>query len=145
MKFHGSLTAAHALGLLLADRVSEGDGPLPDALLPVPLHPSRLRQRGFNQSSEIACRVGRRLKIPVLRGACRRVRATAPQSSRLNARERRTNVEGAFAACGPLDHLRAVAIVDDVVTTGATVSELARVVRRAGVHRVEVWACARAT
>lgn len=142
-KFHGSLAAAHTLGRLLADWLAEAGGALPDALLPVPLHASRLRTRGFNQSAEIARPVARRLGVPVLLGHCQRVRATPPQSSRADARERRANLADAFAVGERLERLSAVAIVDDVVTTGVTGSELARVIRRAGVRRVEVWACAR--
>ena len=114
---------------------------MPELLLPVPLHPKRLRERGFNQALEIARPLGRRFQIPVEARACRRIRATRPQSE-LALAERRGNLRGAFAVRGALT-ARHLAIVDDVVTTGATVSALARVLLRQGVQRVDVWAVAR--
>jgi ComF family protein len=141
VKFHGRLNAARLLGQLLADAVLAQVVTLPQVLLPVPLHPRRLAGRGYNQSMEIARVVGAMLALPVAAGCCHRVLATAPQAG-LDERARRGNIRGAFAAQTPLPWTR-VAIVDDVVTTGSTASELARVLRRAGAAWVEVWAVAR--
>jgi ComF family protein len=141
MKFRGRLNAARLLGQLLADRIAARCDDLPEVLLPVPLHPARLAQRGYNQSREIARSTGRLLGLPVDTGCCRRVIATPPQAG-LDEPSRRRNVRGAFAVCTPLPWAQ-VAIVDDVVTTGSTVGELARVLLRAGAARVEVWAVAR--
>jgi len=114
----------------------------PQAIVPVPLHPGRYRQRGFNQAIEIARTLSRRLDIPLDLHGCRRVRATAAQA-KLSAEERRKNLRKAFSVRMP-DERRHVAILDDVITTGATARELAGALRRAGVARVDVWACARA-
>jgi len=146
MKFQGNLPAARSLGVLLAESVCESlalpGAVLPDAIVPVPLHRDRLRARGFNQAVEVARPVSRRLDRPLLTRACVRTRATQPQSSLGSAPERRRNVAGAFTLGATLKGLRRVAIVDDVVTTGATAQELARTLRAAGVSQVMIWACA---
>ena len=114
---------------------------MPELIIPVPLHKSRLKERGFNQALELARPLGQRFGIPVDIQAIRRTRATAPQSG-LDKKERRRNIRGAFELKGkPL--ARHIAIIDDVVTTGNTVNELARILRRGGATRVEVWAIAR--
>ncbi len=142
LKFHRQLHLATLLGSLLAKGMSGREAALPEGLLPVPLHPDRLRERGYNQALELARVVSRYLNIPLLPELCQRKRATPPQTS-LNGEERRRNLRGAFAVREGVPP-RHIAIVDDVVTTGATVHELARVLGRAGVETVEVWACARA-
>lgn len=148
MKFEARLPAALTLGTLLAETLAEtlaahGDAiPRPAAIVPVPLHPSRLRMRGFNQSLEVARPVARRLGLPLLPRICERTRATAPQSGLDSRAARRRNVAGAFRLRAPLTGVERVAIVDDVVTTGATAAALARVLRTGGARRVDVWACA---
>ncbi|MFM8332482.1 MAG: ComF family protein [Candidatus Methylumidiphilus sp.] len=142
LKFHARHPCARLLGDLLGDALAGLADP-PGLIIPMPLHPSRYRERGYNQSLEIARTVGRRLSIPLDTRSCRRVLATPPQTQLGSAEERRRNVRKAFAVV----HQPAaghVAILDDVVTTGATVTALATVLRRAGVGRVDVWACARA-
>ncbi len=143
LKFEGQLQHARLLGELLAAAGEVIPVARPQLLLPVPLHPRRLRQRGFNQALEIARICGRRLHIPVTAGACERIRDTRPQTD-LSGAERRRNVRDAFRVIRTTSLPPHVAIVDDVVTTGQTVSELARVLRRHGVTTVEVWAVARA-
>jgi ComF family protein len=140
-KFRGRLNHARLLGQLLADVAQALPAPWPQALVPVPLHPTRLVARGYNQSLEIARVVGRALDLPVDGACCRRVLATPPQAG-LDEPARRRNIRGAFEAQTPLPWQR-VAILDDVVTTGSTVIELTRVLRRAGARQVEVWAVAR--
>ncbi len=142
MKYEANLPAALTLGTLLAETVVEADTPIPDAIVPVPLHRGRLRSRGFNQAIELARPVSQRLGRPLLTRLCARSRATRPQSSLDSPADRRRNVAGAFRVRQPLAGLRCVAIVDDVLTTGATARELARTLRAAGVHRVMIWACA---
>lgn len=142
MKFDASLSAARTLGALLAEAVVAAHARLPDALVPVPLHPRRLRERRFNQAVELARPVSRRVNRPLLLRACRRVRATRAQSGLADLAGRRRNVAGAFHVDGSLAHLRRVAIVDDVLTTGATVEALAAALRAAGVRHVLVWVCA---
>lgn len=143
LKFHRQLANARLLAdvmlpklQLIADR--------PQRIVPVPLHRTRLRERGYNQSLELARYLGRALDIPVDGQSCKRIKATLPQSS-LGAKERKKNVRGAFElkplALGALSH---VALVDDVITSGNTLSELARLYKKAGVARVSAWCAARA-
>jgi ComF family protein len=141
VKFHGRLNHARLLGQMLAQAVQEHLPSAAQVLIPVPLHPARLASRGFNQSLEMARVVARVLGLPVDSRCCRRVLHTPPQTG-LDEPARRRNIRGAFAAQTPLPWRR-VAILDDVVTTGSTVSELALVLRRAGAESVEVWAVAR--
>jgi ComF family protein len=141
LKFGARHANARLLGALLADRVAVTASP-PEAIIPVPLHPARYRERGFNQSLEIARVMSRQTGIPLDYAACRRIRHTDAQA-RLNAEQRRRNIRRAFHVDPSLPY-RHVAILDDVVTTAATVGELAKTLRRAGVTTVEVWACARA-
>lgn len=140
-KFHGKLNALRLLGQLLADALASESFELPDLLVPVPLHPKRLRARGYNQALEIARVLGDDLGLRVETGLCERVVATPPQAG-LEERERRRNIRGAFAVPRPLSGER-IAIVDDVVTTASTVAELSRVLRRAGAGSVVVWAVSR--
>jgi ComF family protein len=112
-----------------------------DAVLPVPLHWRRRWLRGFNQADEIAAPVAKHLGIPLLRNV-KRIRAT-PFQSGLSARARARNLHGAFAVRGAL-LAKHVLLVDDVITTGATVRQLARVLRRTGVAKISALAVARA-
>lgn len=141
-KFNQRLPPGRLLGALLARHLAEHVTALPQLIVPVPLHPARLRERGYNQALELARPLARYLDAPLAGGLVQRVRATATQSL-LSGAERRRNVRGAFALASPLP-ARHVAIVDDVIATGSTVGELARVLRRAGAERIEVWAVARA-
>lgn len=140
LKFHRRLSHARLLGALLATRVAGADRP--EALIPMPLHKRRLRERGYNQAVEIAVETGRRTGVPVWHGTARRVHATAQQAE-LPAARRLANVRGAFAA-GPRMADRHVAIVDDVATTAHTAAELARTLLDAGARRVDLYCAARA-
>jgi ComF family protein len=143
LKYGGHIAIGRILGTLLARRVAEQGPPAVDALVPVPLHPAREARRGYNQAGEIARFAGEILALPVLDRVALRMRATEEQAA-LPAIVRRVNVSGAFealAGCVP----PAVAIVDDVLTTGSTADALASTLKRAGCRRVEVWAIARAT
>ena len=115
----------------------------PDVLIPVPLHNFRMLKRGFNQAGELAAYAGKVIDIPVLTSALRRRRNTKAQSG-LSRKQRRKNVRGAFYWHGPGKPARHVALIDDVMTTGTTVTECARVVKKAGAKRVDVWVAARA-
>lgn len=140
-KFRGRLNAARLLGQLLTRSLEGSNGTLPEVLIPVPLHPSRLAERGYNQALEIARVVARGLDLLVDTAWCERGVATLPQAG-LDEGARRHNIRGAFIARSPLPW-RHLAIVDDVVTTASTVEELTRTLRRAGAERVDVWAVAR--
>jgi ComF family protein len=127
----------------LAEEVTRRITILPDCIVALPLHPERLRARGFNQSQLLARRISRKLKINLLPHACERVRNTPPQSS-LPWKERDKNMRQAFT-CKPDARVRGkhVAIVDDVMTTGASAGELSRALKQAGASEVSVWVVAR--
>lgn len=141
-KYGSALPLAAVFADMLADVVSVSGSEGLDAIVPVPLVAGRLRERGFNQSHEIARRLAARRGLPVRPHWLVRTRATAVQAD-LDHGERARNVRGAFAAGGPVAGLR-VAVVDDVMTTGATLEETARVLRAAGAAHVENWVVARA-
>jgi ComF family protein len=141
LKFNGRLSHARLLGQLMSRRLSASGFERPDLLLPVPLHRRRLRERGFNQSMELARHISRGLAVPVEPDVCHRQRDTATQSS-LPARDRRRNIRNAFVCQRPLQGQHVV-VIDDVMTTGSTANELALALRRAGARRVDIWVCAR--
>jgi ComF family protein len=143
LKFHGRLAPAHLLGGLMARRLARRAEPLPELLIPVPLSVGRLRRRGYNQALELGRGLARTLALPLAPSAARRTRETAEQT-RLDAAARRLNVRDAFAVDAAAVRGRHVVLLDDVVTTGATLAELARAVRAAGASRIEAWAAARA-
>jgi ComF family protein len=145
VKYHADLAAAHTLGWILAEHLAltSGEEDQPEAIVPVPLHRERLRERGFNQALELARPAAVRLGLPLLPRACRRVRATPPQAEQRSAAARRASPRGAFAAGQQVTGFGCVALVDDVLTTGATVAAATRALRVAGAGRVEVWVLAR--
>ena len=118
-------------------------GAKPQLIVPVPLHQTRLRQRGYNQALELARPLAQALAIPLRHDVLRRDRATSAQTE-LDAVARRRNVRGAFSVRAGIALPAHVAILDDVMTTGSTLAECTRVLKRAGVQRVDVWALARA-
>ncbi len=139
-KFHRDLAAGALLGNCLARAVASL--PRPDALVPIPLHRARLRERGYDQALELARPVSRHTGVPLRDDLLRRVCATAPQS-RLDAKARRHNVRRAFAVTSTVPMPAHVVLIDDVMTTGATLHAAAIALRRAGVARVDAWVCAR--
>lgn len=141
LKYNRELADVRWLAAALAEHRQRLDAPLPEQLLPVPLHRRRLWQRGYNQAQVLATALGRRLHVPVRGGWLKRLRAT-PQQVGQSAEERRRSVKGAFAVSGAVEG-RHVALVDDVMTTGATLYELARALRAAGAAEVECWVLAR--
>lgn len=141
MKFNQRLGYARLLGELMTQCLLREER-LPGAIIPVPLHRGRLRQRGYNQALELARPVAKALGVGIDYRTCVRTRATPSQVS-LDAAQRRRNVRGAFGLVRSPAY-RHVAIVDDVMTTGSTVAEMARLLRSDGTERVDVWVCARA-
>jgi ComF family protein len=139
-KFHRDLAAGRLMADLMA--ASLASAPQPEALVPVPLHVHRMRQRGYDQALELARPLATRLGLPVRADLLRRVRATAPQSE-LDAGQRQRNVARAFAVATHAALPMHVALVDDVMTTGATLHAAARALLGAGVTRVDAWVCAR--
>jgi ComF family protein len=137
LKYRSLLAIAPLFGHAIAESLDER----PDVLIPMPLAGARLRERGFNQSQEIARHLARASGIPLLAHACRRVRDTPPQTA-LPWKERAKNIRRAFVCDADLGG-RHVAIVDDVMTTGATLNELARNLKKAGAARVSGLVAAR--
>jgi len=133
LKFRGELALAPFLSSLLKERIGQ---PV-DCIVPVPLSAQRLRERGYNQSVEIARHLGGKLEID----ACRRERDAPPQAG-LDREARRRNVRGAFRCRRSFAGER-VAVVDDVMTTGATLDELARELKAAGAASVVNWVVCR--
>ena len=141
LKFRRKLFYVPALAGVLRDALIDLPDDI-DAVLPVPLHWRRQWFRGFNQAIEIGRPVACQLGVPVINNVIRK-RAT-PYQSGLDSDDRAKNLRAAFVVRDSLSHTH-VLIVDDVITTGATVGELARVLRQAGVERVSALAVARAT
>lgn len=139
-KFHGDLAAGRVLSGLMIDAF--GALPRPDAIVPIPLHRSRLRQRGYDQALELARPLASTLRIPLLDNALLRVAATQPQS-RLDAADRRYNLEQAFDVRPGIDLPAHLVLVDDVMTTGATLHSAAQTLYLAGAVRVDAWVAAR--
>ena len=140
-KYHGKVVLANCLGDLLEKSI--GVLPPVDLLMPVPLHSDRLRSRGFNQSLLLADRFNRRLQLPMIYDNLIRLRPTQPQTE-LSRKARLTNLRRAFALLRPEQvQRRRVLLIDDVLTTGTTVNECAKVLRKAGAADVYVLALAR--
>jgi len=114
----------------------------PECIVPMPLHPKRLRQRGFNQSIELASLVAKAKNIPLDRRSCTRVINT-PSQSQLGARARSENIAQATFSVLPSFSAKHVLIIEDIVTTGATIAALSACLKRQGVQTVEIWCCCR--
>jgi ComF family protein len=144
LKYAGERFQAYALGDLLATVVR--DAPFVDrveAIVPVPLGRARRRERGYNQAALLAAEVGRALRLPIRERGLIRVRATLPQAG-LSRAARLRNLEGCFSARTRAVRGRTILLVDDVMTTGTTVSEAARTLKRAGARAVFAAVAARA-
>ena len=141
LKFNAHHAHARLLGQLLVEHLHL-NACSPDCIMPVPLHNTRYRQRGFNQAIEIARHISSEMKIPLDLASCRRRRDT-PHQAGLSAKQRRKNIKNAFELVRPVQ-CRNVAILDDVMTTGSTAHAMALLLKEHGVERVDVWVCARA-
>lgn len=144
-KYHRQYAFGRLMAELLAEALQEAyrDSPLPDCLVPLPLHRRRQARRGFNQATELGRPIARALDLPLETGVLRRVKATVSQQG-LPAAERHRNLQGAFrcANAAPVED-RHVALVDDVVTTGASIRSATRTLLDAGAAQVSVWCIAR--
>jgi ComF family protein len=140
-KFHHDLAAGRLLSQLMLEACAAA--PRPDALVPVPLHRSRLRSRGYDQALELAKPLACALALPLCTDILARTRSTSAQST-LHAAARKSNLAGAFARAGTRLLPAHVVLVDDVMTTGATLDAAAHALLAAGVARVDAWTCARA-
>ena len=146
LKFKHDLTHAkifsHIMLTMLQKYYSEPADALPDIIIPIPLHKKRYRQRGFNQALEIAKPIAKKLHIPLSIDTVQRIKYTQAQSL-LSAVERRKNLHNSFMINKRIS-AEHIVLVDDVVTTGTTVYELATLLKQSGVKKVGVWTVARA-
>ncbi len=139
MKYGEQLALASAFVEKLMFGVDQND--LPDCIIPMPLHPAKLRKRGFNQSLLLSAKIARELSIGLQPNACQRVRDTPPQSA-LPWKERKKNMRDAFRCDADLTG-KHVALVDDVLTTGASLNALAEAVQKRGASGISAWVVAR--
>ena len=143
LKYGGAIAMGRVLGELFARRATQlRAGSQPQLLVPVPLARGRFCERGYNQAIVLAEHIHRSLALPMRTDLLVRTRETLEQAG-LDQRTRRKNIRRAFEVTSPLAVSR-IAIIDDVVTTGSTTNEIARVLKRAGAQQVDVWAIARA-
>lgn len=140
LKYHGQLAIAPTLGACLAEAVAPR--PRPDRLIAMPLHARRIRERGFNHATEIARTLAKTAGLPLDLTSCQRIRDTPPQMG-LKHDVRRRNVRDAFSCSADVRGMR-IALIDDVMTTGTSLDELAKALKRAGALEVVVWVVARA-
>lgn len=144
LKFHHNLACARILGELLAETITREyhSMQLPDVIVPVPLHITRLKERGFNQALEIARPVAKKLRLTLSANTARRIKNTQAQM-KLPADKRHSNVKNAFIIDGNV-YGKHIAILDDVMTTGSTMCELSLALLKKGATRIDAWCCARA-
>lgn len=144
LKFQHQLSHALTFGTLLTNKIRDDwyrNRSLPDLILPMPLHPLRLKERGFNQALEIAKPVASVLRIPLDLHGLKRIKMTLAQST-LSALDRKSNITNAFLTTHCYEN-KWIALVDDVMSTGHTLAECTRVLKKAGARQVDVWCCAR--
>ena len=141
LKYENALYLRRFLAQLMLDaydtRISQAD-----CLIPIPLHPARMRQRGFNQAAELTKIIARKINLPYNNKLCHKVTNTLPQVG-LNGKARQTNLRHSFEV--KKSTYQHVILIDDLMTTGSTANELAWSLKQQGVKRVDVWCCARAT
>jgi ComF family protein len=136
-KFNAQLHQIHTLSYCFTQAALDHDIAMPELLLPVPAHPRRTWQRGFNQSALLTRMLSKRLQLPYSHRIIKRALHT-PAQNQLTQQQRKRNLRGAFAlkAPCPVTH---VAIVDDVITTGSTANAIAELLKQSGVERVDIW------
>ncbi len=140
IKYHDQPAQLGWLADTFAETLRSELDTLPQVLIPVPLAPSRLRRRGYNQAALLAQRLAQHLRLELDQHSLTKPLDTAHQME-LKGKARRRNLQGAFAWNGPA--YRHVALIDDVMTTGTTANEISRLLKRAGVSRVDIWVLAR--
>nr|WP_058513979.1 ComF family protein [Legionella santicrucis] len=139
-KYHDGLYLTSFLSHLIFKSLSS-QADMPQCLLPVPMHPQRIKRRGFNQAAVLARSLAKKLQLPCDLFSCQKILNTQPQAG-LDEKQRRKNLRSAFITQQlPYQH---VAIIDDLLTTGNTANELACTLKKSGVKQVDVWCCARA-
>jgi ComF family protein len=142
-KYRNQLTSGRLLSQLLLAEICRryADQPLPEIIVPVPLHWRRQWRRGFNQSQCVASYLGAQLSIPVQLRRIQRIRRTPTQQG-LNKPQRQRNLKRAFRVTKPFSG-ETIALIDDVMTTGTTCAEISRELLKAGAGEVHIWALAR--
>ncbi|WP_353743522.1 MULTISPECIES: ComF family protein [Legionella] len=139
-KYHDGLYLSSFLSHLIVKSLPNDEN-LPQCLIPVPMHPQRIKSRGFNQAAVLVRCLAKELRLPYDLTSCQKIRNTEPQAS-LDGEQRQKNLRHAFTTKKlPWRH---VAIIDDLLTTGSTANELALTLKKSGVQQVDVWCCARA-
>ena len=149
-KFHQRLSYGRLLGILMAKHIKQHyqqhPQESPQAIIAVPLSRKRLAERGFNQAEKLSRPIAKELNLPILQRICQRNRDTPAQLS-LPAKDRQKNLRNAFDITRPLtlkgEAIRHIALIDDVMTTGATLESLAKTVKQSGVETVSLWSLAR--
>ncbi|STX29468.1 competence protein ComF [Legionella beliardensis] len=140
-KYHQALHLKSLLAKLMLDALPTSPY-RPDCLIPIPMHPNRLYQRGFNQTVELTKLLAKRLAIPMDLNVVHKKINTLPQAS-LSGAQRRRNLKSSFIAKpNPYQH---VTIIDDLMTTGSTANEVARLLKKQQIEHVDIWCLARAT
>ena len=142
-KFNADLGLGKALGHMLLEAVSLHAYENIDCIVPVPLHPMRLKDRGFNQSLELSRILGRRINLPVLKDVLIKTRHTPPQSS-MNRKLRLKSLKNVFEVRGNIAKDKSVLLIDDIMTTGSTLEECTRALLKAGASEVRIVFLARA-
>ncbi len=142
LKYQHQLFYTQVLANLFLDYLLCQSLVIPDVIIPVPLHTSKLRQRGFNQSLELAKPIAKALNIPLDYYSSMRCKNTSSQTQ-LDTKARHRNIKKAFVLENPPNYQN-IAIIDDVMTTGATVNEFAKLWQQAGVANIQIWAIASA-
>ena len=146
LKFQQQLSFASFFSELFIKKMRETwyvNQPLPDLIIPMPLHDDRLRERGFNQALEIAKPIAKAFAIPLDIRSIKRIKPTAAQSG-LSAKQRKQNIAHAFSANPKQSYANlSVAVMDDVITTGYTMVEFCKVLKQHGAKTIDVWCCAR--
>jgi ComF family protein len=140
LKYQTNLAIAPILANLLITRLETIER-IPDVIIPMPLHPIRLRERGFNQAMEISRYISKQMGIVLLPDSCSRIKHTPPQTG-LPWKDRQKNIRKAFSCKIDLSG-KHIALVDDVMTTGATLNELSKVLRKQGAAEISNWVIAR--
>ncbi len=141
LKYGDQPQLAARLAELMVDQITCQGIELPDAIISVPMHNSKLRKRGYNQSTELAKQISRLIDRPFINNALMKSKATSRQATQ-TLKQRQNNVKNSFLAHKNLG-FKHIAIVDDVVTTGATVEEISKILKKNGVDYIQVWGLAR--
>lgn len=140
LKFNGKVAFGGLLGQLAIPFLPMLEE-VPDCIIPVPLHPKRQQQRGYNQAYELVKPLARKLNTPIDTKSCSRQKHTSAQSD-LDAKQRKKNIRNAFQFKNTRQY-NYVIVFDDVITTGSTIAELVKIIKKQGVERVDVWSLAR--